>query len=179
MKTKYFIDRMPEDWIIRKAKFADAEDIAKTHSRCLKWTYTGKLPQAVLQRSTIERLAKKWKSRIKKGDLDIYVAYQDKTLLAFLDLDTKSHGEKTGEMHRLYSNPDKIMKRPGYFLFRHVVNLYKEMGYIKLFCWVVHDNLIARRFYEKMGLSVEKNKEKHMKLSTGECLVYKYQYIYE
>lgn len=179
MKNKTFIDIQPAEWVIRTAEIDDAYNIADVHIKSLKWAYGKKVSNEALSKLNIEEKLNIWNSRILNNELDIFVVYENDVLLAFIDVDTKSYNYKIGEMHRLYSRPEAMRKRPGYFLFKYILKLYESKGIEYLFGWVLDNNLLARRFYEKMGVIMDPDITKKMLISGCECNALKYVYHFK
>jgi GNAT superfamily N-acetyltransferase len=171
-----FINILPEDWVIRFATTEDSYNMANIHIKSLKQAYQSTISDEALDKLSLEERLNIWHTRILENKLDIFVLYEANKLLSFIDVDTMSHTNKIGEMHRLYSDPDKMRKRPGYFLFKHVLQHYRSAGYEYLFGWVLDKNILARRFYEKLGVVLDSNITKKMTISGCECLALKYIY---
>ena len=47
-------------------------------------------------------------------------------------------------------------------MFRYVVNEFKYMGKTKMVLWCLKDNVLARKFYEKMGGKIIKERLIHI-----------------
>ena len=176
IKSNKSINILPEGWVVRSATIGDAHSIANIHLKSLKWTYAGKISDSAIDELKFEERFAIWSSRILDKKLDIFVVYEKDVLLAFVDVDTINYNCKIGEVHRLYTNPDALRKRPGYFLIKNVLQYYKRNGFEYLFGWVIDNNILARRFYEKMGAVLDPNTTKKVIISGCECTALKYVY---
>ncbi len=58
-----------------------------------------------------------------------------------------------GEIISIYFLPNYIGKGYGIHLLKAVLNELKKQGFAEVFLWVLEENAMARRFYEKCGFS--------------------------
>lgn len=66
------------------------------------------------------------------------------------------------ELRALYVKPELKHNGIGNEMFRYVVNEFKYMGKTKMVLWCLKDNALARRFYEKMGGIIIKERLIHI-----------------
>ena len=62
-------------------------------------------------------------------------------------------GENLGELYSIYVLPEHWGSGQGCALFRAAAERLKEQGYSGMYLWVLRDNLHARMFYERMGMT--------------------------
>ena len=59
-----------------------------------------------------------------------------------------------GEIISIYLLPEEMHKGYGYQLMQAVISELKDMGYRKVYLWVLEDNKNARQFYERFGFAL-------------------------
>lgn len=59
-----------------------------------------------------------------------------------------------GEIVSIYLLPEAMHKGYGKKLLQAVINELKEMGYQKIYLWVLEENINAHRFYERFGFTL-------------------------
>lgn len=66
------------------------------------------------------------------------------------------------ELRALYVKPELKHNGIGKKMFQYAVNEFKNMGKTKMVLWCLKDNALARRFYEKMGGIIIKERLIHI-----------------
>ena len=66
------------------------------------------------------------------------------------------------ELRALYVKPEVKHNGIGKKMFQYAVNEFKHMGKTKMVLWCLKDNALARRFYEKMGGIIIKERLIHI-----------------
>ena len=66
------------------------------------------------------------------------------------------------ELRSLYVKPELKHNGIGKKMFQYAVNEFKHMGKTKMVLWCLKDNALARRFYEKMGGIIIKERLIHI-----------------
>ena len=66
------------------------------------------------------------------------------------------------ELRALYVKPELKYNGIGKKMFQYAVNEFKHMGKTKMVLWCLKDNALARRFYEKMGGIIIKERLIHI-----------------
>ena len=66
------------------------------------------------------------------------------------------------ELRALYVKPEVKHNGIGKKMFQYAVNEFKNMGKTKMVLWCLKDNVLARKFYEKMGGKIIKERLIHI-----------------
>ena len=66
------------------------------------------------------------------------------------------------ELRALYVKPELKHNGIGKKMFQYAVNEFKNMGKTKMVLWCLKDNVLARKFYEKMGGEIIKERLIHI-----------------
>lgn len=66
------------------------------------------------------------------------------------------------ELRALYVKPELKHNGIGKKMFQYAVNEFKNMGKTKMVLWCLKDNVLARKFYEKMGGKIIKERLIHI-----------------
>ena len=153
----------PSDASVRHALPADADAIAGIAARAHEATYRGIVPDPVLA-DWIQSAPTTWRTAfvgLEPGTATrIWVAEGDGQLLGYA---TTSPGkdwwlppiEGSGELTNLYLDPDAVGTGVGHLLYEHAVTDLRERGFNPFVVWAFRDNPLARRFYDRMGLTID------------------------
>ncbi len=140
---------------IRSAGIADAQAIARVHVSSWHETYTGIMPEAILQRLSIERRQQMWENILSGTDHTIvFVAESgDGEIVGFASAGA-SRGDFAGydgELYAIYLLKTAQGTGTGYALFRAIATALIHQGFRAMYLWVLQDNISACRFYERTG----------------------------
>jgi GNAT superfamily N-acetyltransferase len=152
----------PEEIVIRAPSPGDVDPGALLTARAWETTYRGMIPDAVLD-EWIAGTTDGWRTLVELTDdaaERAWVAEGHGSLLGFA---TTSPGKDewlpspsgSGELRNLYLDPDVIGTGVGRLLYDHAIDDLRERGFDPLVVWAFRDNVRARRFYERMGLSLD------------------------
>lgn len=150
---------------IRIARPDDASGIAAVHVSTWRAAYRGLVDDAHLDSLRDEAFAVRWE-KILSGNLPDrrhWIAAAggpegpDKLVIGFAsagpardeDLDA------TGELYALYVSPKRWRKGAGAALLEAALGFLREQGSLRASLWVLAENDRARRFYERMGFTVD------------------------
>ena len=134
-------------------KLCDKDDVgavSRVYEQSWKSAYQGIVPQPYLD-------------SISEGSWCRSISAPGKESLILLDHDniigTSSYSgardekmREYGEIISIYLLPEYCRKGYGSQLLQAAVHGLSDMGYTRLYLWVLEDNLPARRFYEKHGM---------------------------
>lgn len=140
---------------IRYASVEDAAVLGKIHSASWKKAYKNIIPDDILNNITPEKRTLDFKKALSKGfEEDALIFNEDHLPLGLIcfgksrdkDLDS-SHGEIWG----IYLLPEYWNQGVGSKLIHWGISELRRRNYKKAVLWVLEDNIIGRRFYEKNG----------------------------
>ncbi len=143
---------------VRPARPADAAAMARAHARSWRATYTGLLPDAVIDEVVAaepERV-ERWRARLGEPaeGRGSFVAEVDGRIVgsAFWGpCRDPGASRDTGEVYGIYLDPDVIGRGIGRQLFAAAVDALIAAGFARGVLWVLDTNRRARRFYEAAG----------------------------
>ncbi|MGW5671099.1 N-acetyltransferase family protein [Micromonospora sp. NPDC003776] len=148
---------------IRREEPDDAEAVARVHVHSWQTGYAGIMPDEVLRRLNPAAWAQR---RRDLGTADpehpftTLLAEADGTLAGFVTFgpyrNNQDRGDldpKYGEILAMYLEPDWWGRGAGRALFAAARAGLAERGWTEYRLWVLADNVRARRFYERAGLS--------------------------
>ena len=127
----------------------DWQAISNVYELSWKYAYRGIIPDT-------------WLARIPSGQWANGLKNPDRLSLVLLEngkicgSSSYSHARMEemkdyGEIISIYLLPEVMHKGYGYQLMRTVISELHDMGYQKVYLWVLEENKNARRFYERFG----------------------------
>lgn len=140
---------------IRPARLEDAKQIAHIQISSWRRAYKGIVPDRYLDGMHTETFIQKWQEFLatdEKGDR-FFVPIVDDMVVGFINTGP-ARDEDVGFMYELrsiYLHPSYWGQGVGKALFEHSRKILKDKGIKSLYVWVLKDNLIGRKYYEKMG----------------------------
>lgn len=143
--------------IIRQAKFNDIDVIAKIKVTGWQNAYTEIIDEKYLASMSVSKQIKV----INNYPLEtIFIAEKDGEVVAFCrfyDYDKPVYEDKEidCEIREIYVKPDIKRQGVGSKLFTYTMDYFRLKGKKKLYLGVFKENHNARKFYEKMGGSVQ------------------------
>ncbi|HET9416367.1 MAG TPA: GNAT family N-acetyltransferase [Candidatus Limnocylindria bacterium] len=154
---------MPDGPTIRPATVDDAAVLGRIAGRAWNLTYRGIVPDPVLD-EWIDTAVGNWlralQHRPSHGEWRAWVAQRGDAVVGYVTT-TPAADEwlpppaGAGEVTNLYLEPDAIGTGIGRALYEHGVADLRERGFNPLVIWAFRDNPRARRFYERMGLTID------------------------
>ena len=157
---------MDDTTIIRDASLADLEPISSLHCRCWQHAYRGVLDQDYLDGLSPETFAKYHASRLTapKPDEPFLVAVENGAIVGFTRagptrptaptgdaLPGEPHKRFSAEIFAIYVAPEKIGQGLGWRLWSLTLDRLRMRGHTSFCVWVLCDNVLGRRFYERIG----------------------------
>ena len=146
---------------IRAATRADAAAIAAVHVASWRETYTGMLPQAVIERNTLERRHALWERVLSEATRDVFVATENDAVVGFIcggPMPESIRGRAPIAGHDAYVDALYVLAAShahgiGRALLGALAQRLAGRGFRSLALHVVADNP-ARGFYERLGARV-------------------------
>lgn len=143
---------------IRRATRHDAGAIADVHVASWRETYTGMLPEAVIERNTVERRRALWDRVLTEAVREVLVATEGDSVVGFINggaMPETIRGRPPIPDHdayvdALYVLPPWHGRGIGRALVGALAQLLGACGFRSLALHVVAENP-ARRFYERLG----------------------------
>ena len=147
--------------MVRGATQEDIPDIARVHVQAWRETYTGLIPQEVLDNLSVEKREIGWRSALRERSAASLLVYEHEgEVVGFADVgpEREKHPLYTGELYAIYLL--KAFHRHGYgrALFQEAVGALRAAGHGGMRLWVLETNP-TREFYEHMGGERLKQKE--------------------
>lgn len=133
----------------------DRNVISNIYEESWRYSYKGILPQEYLDSIPKGR----WCKNFDRNGLYTLIMEKDGVIIGSASFCASRFKEYAdyGEIVSIYLLPAYIGKGYGKQLFDTAVNELTNLGYKKLFLWVLEDNSRARRFYEAQGFTVTEN----------------------
>jgi GNAT superfamily N-acetyltransferase len=126
--------------VVRAARPSDAADIARVHVEAWRAAYVDIVPQAVLDRLSVDRRRDGWMRRLGEPA-------ESRTIVA-------SAGGRivgTAELDSIYLLPEVWHRGIGRDLIERALGDLAERGFSTVILWVLSDNARGRHFYEAGG----------------------------
>lgn len=136
---------------VRRAKIADASEIAKTFAESWRATYRGVIPHNHLENMIRRRSAPRWRSSIRAGELVLLAEYDDKVIGYATCGTARSRGAQKGEIYEIYLMPEYQGLGFGEFLFEACRSRLDERRLKGLIVWALAENSGALNFYWQLG----------------------------
>jgi len=144
--------RIP-DAAVRRATVEDAEAIERIRVDTWRATYRGLLPDGLIDQlqPNVERRRERLRS-LPPSELN-FVAEEggDVVGYAFAGPERAHDPEYAGEVYAIYVLPQHQRKGHGRALVRACARELAARGMGSLLIWVLRENMIGRRFYERLG----------------------------
>jgi GNAT superfamily N-acetyltransferase len=140
---------------VRPAAPSDAADIAAVHVASWRAAYVGIVPQAILDRLSVERRQAFWTGRLEDPDeTRTFVAVADGRVVGIAGTARPTDPEYspgTAELETIYLLPEVWNRGLGRQLMDHAMDDLVARGFSTAILWVLTDNVRGRRFYDAAG----------------------------
>jgi L-amino acid N-acyltransferase YncA len=140
---------------VRDATALDAAAIARVHVASWRATYRGIVPDAVLDRLSVERREAYWReTAADPAGPPVWVAEVAGQVVGFASAGPCRDEDMpagTGELHAIYLAPQAWGRGLGRALLDHAVADLRARSLDPLVLWVLTGNRRARTFYERQG----------------------------
>ena len=145
--------------VIRRARDADAETVARIHVASWQVAYRGIVPDEVIVRTDLAFRTAFWREQIADEDWPVFLLEEGAEAVAFCQMiptkDSDDDPKRVGHITSLHVMPDLRGRGYGLALLLHVRGEFHRRGFRELTLWVVEQNWKARAFYEKHGLRAD------------------------
>ena len=139
---------------IRALTESDIDVLAQVHVRTWRSAYAGIVPAEVLDALDPAVWAERRRSRPAIPGAQTLVADDDGTVVGFASFGPSRQEESTAaELYAIYIDPDRQHRGTGELLFTAARAELTTAGFLRLQLWVFEENHPARRFYERMGMA--------------------------
>jgi len=145
----------PSAITVREAEPRDAAGIANVHVESWRAAYAGLVPQALLDRLSVDRRLTLWAQRLREpGETRTFVADDRGRIVGFAGTarpDDPEHPPGTAELETIYLAPDMWHRGVGRKLMARSLEDLAGRGFASVFLWVLTGNERGRHFYEAGG----------------------------
>lgn len=130
----------------------DLNAISRIYEESWKSTYRDILPAAYLEQLP----AGHWVPYLENVGENALVLTENRQIIGITSFGESrfSNFQNWGEIVSIYLLPEHTGNGYGKPLLRAGMNELQRLGFHDIFLWVLEENLIARRFYEKMGFQL-------------------------
>ena len=142
--------------IVEQPQLADAEPIARIHTRAWQVAYRHLMPPAYLAELSIDRRAAAWLNNLKDPSLKVLVARSPSTILGFAALSASRDADAAsdvGELQAIYVDPIHWSSGVGRELWLCAAEALSRDGFREVTLWVLAGNERAIRFYSRAGFA--------------------------
>jgi ribosomal protein S18 acetylase RimI-like enzyme len=149
---------------IREAWASDAAALARVHIDAWRTTYRGILPADALAQLSYERRERGWNEILAPDPARRQFTYvaEDQTgqVVGFSNAGRETSGDPvyTGELYAIYLLEPFQHRGVGRRLMRVAVDALMDAGHTKMLLWVMADNTLGRRFYDRLAGRVLREK---------------------
>ncbi len=140
---------------VRRARLADALDLARVEVASWRVAYRILLPGPYLRGITVERCRERWVRVLAAEDDadDHWVLIHEGALVGFCTAGpSRADPEFAAEVFMLYLHPDRWCRGLGGPLLERTLTGLAARPFGWVYVWVLADNARARRFYGRFGL---------------------------
>ena len=144
----------------KRAGIADVPDISRIHAQSWKSAYKGIIPQAYLDDLKEDFWVAAFDGWISNNLLTVQLMVDEQCPVGCIAYG-KSRDEALpgwGEIVSIYLLPEYFGKGVGELLLQSAIKDMKNMGFEKIYLWVLEENLRAQKFYQKCGFSFTDDK---------------------
>jgi GNAT superfamily N-acetyltransferase len=141
---------------IRPGGVDDARPIAEVHVRSWRHAYRGLLPDAYLDRLSVDEREQRRLAAIadREPETGVFVAEIEGRVVGFASFCAsrdEDAGDGVGEIPAIYLEPEVVGHGIGRQLFEAAIEELRRSGFRRATLWVLEANERARRFYEVAG----------------------------
>ena len=146
--------------LIGKANLNDAAAIASVHVLSWQCAYRGLIPQKFLDNLSVEVKTQEWTKYITSG-IEVWVVEEGNQIIGFASIcpcrDNDMDAKVVAEISAIYFLPEFWRQGLGQQLAKVIFKEVKQRHYEEGITWVLEKNLLARKFYEKLGFVATNN----------------------
>lgn len=154
------LDQNKDDYLIRKNRFEDQEQMAHIKVDGWKNAYDRIISASYLNSLNYEEQAERYKASFEEYKDYVFVAVRGDEVLGYSCFDpTPNVDEFDSELVSLYIKPTEIGKGIGTELFIATRKQMISLGKKNMIVWCLSDNENAIKFYKKLGGKIVKTKD--------------------
>lgn len=154
------LDQNKDDYIIRKNRFEDQEQMAHIKVDGWKNAYDRIISASYLNSLNYDEQAERYKASFEEYKDYVFVAVRGDEVLGYSCFDpTPNVDEFDSELASLYIKPTEIGKGIGTELFIATRKQMISLGKKNMIVWCLSDNANAIKFYQKLGGKIVKTKD--------------------
>ena len=151
---------------VRPAVLGDARRLAEIHVATWRATYSGVMPQEVLDGLSVEERERLWQEWIPHPETAAFVADLGDGVVGFVNVGPCWAEPEIGELYAIYVEPDAQGRGAGIALMDAAVTALRER-WDEAILWVATENPRARRFYERYGWVADGDRVDYALIGTG------------
>ncbi len=151
---------MKTELLIRNIQYDDIKQVVDIRINAWKIAYKGIIDDEFLDNMSREKDIERRKNDYQLGHF--IVAQANDEIVGFCrygEVVSDNSKEYNGEIVAIYVKPECKYGGIGTQMFTYAVNHLKKENKDKIIIWCLRDNLPSRKFYEKMGGRVSKEKD--------------------
>ena len=148
--------------MIRIANIKDVTSISQVHVRSWQVAYKGLLPDAVLDKLSVESRQKGWNNILSDPEQYTTIYEENGSITGFCNSGASRDPDAsadTGELNAIYLEPDYFHQGIGRQLLLDSLDKLTEKGYKSVSLWVLSSNKKALAFYRHHGFSFDGNEK--------------------
>ncbi len=143
---------------VRRMRDSDIADVARAHMAAWQAAYTGILSDASLDGLSQPEFERAWHDIVRRPNRTSLVVEREGRVvgyIAFGPLPDQPDDAATGEIYGLYVHPNHWRSGAGGQLLAAALEQLDDRGVAQVVVWVMRDNAIGRRFYQKHGFRLD------------------------
>jgi ribosomal protein S18 acetylase RimI-like enzyme len=143
---------------VRTATLADATGMATVHIMAERTAYLGILPDIVLDSLSQDNQETAWRQRINNGLTTTFVAEEDDNICGLINISRSRDSDATpsvAEIRLICVNPHSWRCGVGTALWERAKSCLQSSDWSEVTLWVLEANHLARKFYEKIGFTLD------------------------
>jgi ribosomal protein S18 acetylase RimI-like enzyme len=141
---------------IRKAKKSDLKELSSVHLKCWQETYSGIIPNNILDNLKQADYIQNWAPVFEKGsETSLFIAVKNKKIIGLAasgkQRDDNLKKKFLGEFYVIYVHKENQRNKVGLRLMNAMCDDLKNRDFAGATLWVLVDNINARKFYDRIG----------------------------
>ena len=143
--------------ITRPIRLDDIPDIVEVAGAAWRAAYRDILPDEVFDQWSPAEAAERWREIVDDPERTTLVVEKEGRVCGYVGFgrarDEDLDPAHTAEIYGLYVHPDRWEQGFGWSLLQAAYRVLLERGYRDVSLWTMRDNVRARQFYERAGLT--------------------------
>ncbi len=162
--------------MIRQAVEADCARLAEIHVYGWRFAYKGIISnEALIKDLSVEKRITEFKKNISEKKETTYIYEEHDIIKGFMTIGECRDEDKNGsfELWGIYVEPTMKREGIGGKLLKRCEEMAIDLGKNEIYLWVLENNLVGRRFYEKNGYKEDGSKKEIEKFKVMEIRYHK------